>query len=152
MTYITRSGGSGNCTRRPGLSSGSDHCLCGTAGVGTAGVRSVFGHPDTSCPCVSCARRSDDTDAPSWVASGPLRRIGFHAAAPCSLLNDCHPRPVNVCNNTESMRRHLTLATPQVTRAGWLGSSWRQSASPRRGSLGSGGVARRSSTPDQPEV
>jgi hypothetical protein len=22
-------------------------------------------------------------------------RIGFHAAAPCSLLNECHPRPVN---------------------------------------------------------
>jgi hypothetical protein len=30
---------------------------------GTAGVRSVFGHPDSSRPCVSCARRSDDTDA-----------------------------------------------------------------------------------------
>jgi Zn ribbon nucleic-acid-binding protein len=32
-------------------------------GCGTAGVRSVFGHPDSSRPCVSCARRCDDTDA-----------------------------------------------------------------------------------------
>jgi hypothetical protein len=34
-----------------------------------------------------------------------------------------------------------TSASSQVTRAGWLGSSWRQPASPQRGSLGSGGVA-----------
>src|SRR5208282_5432743 len=59
-SYNTRSGGGGNCTRRPGLSSGSDRCLCGTTGV-----RSVFGHPDTSRPCLSCARRSDDTEAVS---------------------------------------------------------------------------------------
>ena len=49
----TTSGRGGNCTRRPDLSSGSDHCLCGTAGVRTA-----FGDPGTSCPCVSCASRS----------------------------------------------------------------------------------------------
>ena len=34
--------------------------------------------------------------------------IGFHATAPCSLLNDCHPRPVNAypigTNSPECMR------------------------------------------------
>ncbi|MGO9814954.1 MAG: hypothetical protein ACLP53_29820, partial [Isosphaeraceae bacterium] len=34
--------------------------------------------------------------------------------------------------------------------AGWLGSSWRQPASPQRESLGSGGVALRASTPATP--
>ena len=29
--------------------------------------------------------------------------IGFHAAAPCSLLNDCHPRPVNASPRTASI-------------------------------------------------
>jgi hypothetical protein len=42
------------------------------------------------------------------------------------------------------------LASSQVTRAGCLGSSWRQPASPRRGSLGPGGVALRASTPATP--
>jgi hypothetical protein len=37
-----------------------------------------------------------------------------------------------------------------VASAGWLGSSGRQPASPRRGSLGSGGVALRASTPATP--
>jgi len=40
----------------------------------------------------------------------------------------------------------------RVTRAGWLGSSWRQPASPQRVSLGSGGVALRASTPATPEL
>ena len=39
-----------------------------------------------------------------------------------------------------------------VTTAGWLGSSWRQPASPRCGSLGSGGVVLRTSTPATLEV
>src|SRR3954453_20925359 len=38
----------------------------------------------------------------------------------------------------------------RVTRAGWPGSTWRQPASPRRGVLGSGGVAFRASTPATP--
>ena len=59
--------------------------------------------------------------------------------------------------------RHRHLAQPvvrhgsipgssRVTRAGWLGSSWRQPASPQRASLGSGGVALRASTPGTPEL
>src|SRR5271157_2028994 len=47
-------------------------------------------------------------------------------------------------------RHGSTSASSQVTRAGWLGSSWRQPASPQRGSLGSGGVALRASTPATP--
>ena len=39
--------------------------------------------------------RSDDTDAPCGLPRPSGGRIGFQAAAPCSLLNDCHPRPVN---------------------------------------------------------
>ena len=47
-------------------------------------------------------------------------------------------------------RHGSTLACSQVTRAGWLGSSWRQPASPRRGSLGSGGVALRALSRSHP--
>jgi len=36
--------------------------------------------------------------------------------------------------------------------AGWLGSSWRQPASPQRASRGPGGVALRASTPATPEL
>ena len=43
-------------------------------------------------------------------------------------------------------------ASWRVTRTGWLGSSWRQPASPQRGSVGSGGVALRASTPATPEL
>ncbi len=32
----------------------------------------VSGYLDTSRPCVSCARRPDDTDAPSGVVTGPM--------------------------------------------------------------------------------
>ena len=52
--------------------------IWGTAGVreplvsGTVGVRSVFGHPDTNRPCLSCARRFDNTDARSSRGSGPV--------------------------------------------------------------------------------
>ena len=45
---------------------------------------------------LDCASsRPDTADAPSGVASGPRCWIGSRAATPCSLLNDCHPRPVN---------------------------------------------------------
>ena len=50
-------------------------------------------------------------------------------------------------------KRHgSTPGSSRVTRAGWLGSGWRQPASPQRASLGSGGVALRASTPGTPEL
>jgi hypothetical protein len=51
---------------------------------------------------------------------------------------------------TAFFRHGLTSASSQVTRVGWLRSSWRQPASPRRGSLGSGGVALRAPTLSYP--
>ena len=43
-------------------------------------------------------------------------------------------------------KRHgSTPGSSRVTRAGWLGSNWRQPASPQRANLGSGGVALRAS-------
>src|SRR5262245_52189282 len=38
-------------------------------------------------PTTGCARRGCLRPCDGW--------IGFDAAPPCSLLNDCHPRPVN---------------------------------------------------------
>jgi hypothetical protein len=61
----------------------------------------------------------------------------------------------NICSSGAIRRSSIAgmvqrLASLQVTRAGWLGSSWRHPASPRRGSLGPGGVALRASTPATP--
>jgi hypothetical protein len=47
--------------------------------------------PDRPNRLSRCARRSDDTDA----RAGPGGWIGPHAAAPRSLRNSRHPRPVN---------------------------------------------------------
>src|SRR5208337_3988511 len=49
------------------------------------------------------------------------------------------------------IRHGSTPGSWRVTRAGWLGSSWQQLASPQRASLGSGGVALRASTPATPK-
>ena len=54
----------------------------------------AFRRPDTNRRS-RCARRSDDTDAPSRVASDPLAAGLALILPPFSLLNDCHPRPVN---------------------------------------------------------
>ena len=52
----------------------------------------------------------------------------------------------------QGIRRDSTPGSSRVRRAGWLGSSWQQLASPQRGSLGAGGVALRVSTPASPEL
>ena len=52
----------------------------------------------------------------------------------------------------QGIRHGSTPGSWRVTRAGWLGSSWQQRASPQRASLGSGGVALRASTPATPEL
>src|SRR5271157_166686 len=52
----------------------------------------------------------------------------------------------------QGIRHGSTPESSRVTRAGWLGSSWRPPASPQRASLGSGGVALRASTPATPEL
>jgi hypothetical protein len=54
----------GNYTRRPDLSSGSDHCLCGTAGA-----RSVWVTLTRAVSGVSCERRSNDTNGTSLSES-----------------------------------------------------------------------------------
>src|SRR5271157_937078 len=63
------------------------------------------------------------------------------------------PVPVHgVLRDAATIGHGSTPGSSRVTRAGWLGSSWRQPASPQRASLGSGGVALRASTPATPEL
>src|SRR5271157_4953164 len=50
------------------------------------------------------------------------------------------------------IRQGSTAGSSRVRRAGWLGSSWQQRASPQRASRGSGGVALPASTPATPEL
>ncbi len=65
---------------------------------------------------------------------------------------DC-ARLVDQSGKKDWQKRHgSTPGSSRVTRAGWLGSGWRQPASPQRASLGCGGVALWASTPGTPEL
>ena len=95
------------------------------------------------------------------VRSKPACRPGRAAVrGVCSLTRgnlaarhaDC-ARLVDQSGKKGWQKRHgSTPGSSRVTRAGWLGSGWRQPASPQCASLGSGGVALRASTPGTPEL
>jgi hypothetical protein len=61
-----------------------------------------------------CARRSDDTEAPCGVASSRVAVGSAHKLAGSSLLNDCHPRPVNAYATTNPIESALSV-TRRVT-------------------------------------
>jgi hypothetical protein len=69
----------------------------------------------------SCARRSDDTDAPSRVASDSLAAGSALMLPPFPLLNDCHLRLVNAY--AYSLVTHRTLVSRPLSRLSDVHSS-----------------------------
>jgi hypothetical protein len=74
---------------------------------GTAGVRPVFGYPDTGRPCVSCARRSDDANGTRLGAKPDWAEICEHFA---SRLLGLIPRR-SIKDPHASRCRHLRSST-----------------------------------------
>src|SRR5262245_59390364 len=67
------------------------------------------------------------------VASDPIGYwIGFHAAAPCSLLNDCHPRPLNA---VPLIIQHSPTSVA-LRRDGWTGRARAERGACRPGPAG----------------
>jgi hypothetical protein len=87
---------------------------------------------------------------PFW--SGKIATSVSIVRFPILPLEGCRPAWAQAENRERAVRSlgGSTLVSSPVTTSRWPGSSWRQPASPRRESLGSGGVALRASTPATP--
>jgi len=146
--------------------------------AGTCYVTIYDATPLLSCSCVNCRRKERrETSSHNHLVIKNLRRkhgfpnfqksrktqrsVAYHAckADPIPGRSRRGDRSTGHAGSRfrdklgpQGIRHGSTPGSWRVTRAGWLGSSWQQRASPQRASLGSGGVALRASTPATPKL
>jgi hypothetical protein len=71
----------------------------------------IFGHPDTSRPCVSCARRSDDTEARQSQGEQATARERPQAGT-------CRPAMMDAINLAEELRHSIETGEPDPCQLG----------------------------------
>jgi hypothetical protein len=117
-------GAKGPSRTRPTVAGGSCHQGC--AGVPVP-LGSLAGNERTAALRASVRRHRRALHGCLWPYVG---WSGFHPAAPCSLLNDCHPRPVNAYRGGSKARIPAGPAHLQA-----VASTTRYLTGPRGGSL-----------------